>query len=105
MSIDEKSKLDTRRRRRVTIITISDSEDDTPVIPPKTPTRSRAIVESEDEAFNVVEEVSFADYSDSDGSVVSDGKDRPGTALLQVIDIDSSDSDNDAARGIISWYA
>lgn len=97
-----------RKKRRVTIITISDSEDD--VDPPPLPTRSRSpsrtpsLVNEEpsEEQDELAEEVSFADYSDSENGGTEATAKKPPPAR-RVIEIDSSDSEYDGTAGVITW--
>lgn len=97
-----------RKKRRITIITISDSEDD--VNPPPLPMRSRSpsrtpsLVNEEpsEEQDELAEEVSFADYSDSESSEAEATVKKP-APVHRVIEIDSSDSEYDGAAGVITW--
>lgn len=97
-----------RKQRRITIITISDSEDDVehPQLPVRnrSPSRTPSLVNEDpsEEQDELAEEVSFADYSDSENSVEEATVQRP-PRERRVIEIDSSDSEYDAAAGVITW--
>lgn len=107
---EQKSSVDkARRKRRITIITISDSEDDADQL--RLPARSRSpsqtpSLENENhsvEANELTEDVSFADYSDAEDAQAQATIKQPAEAATQIIEIDSSDSDYDSAAGVIVW--
>lgn len=99
---------DARKKRRVTIITISDSEDDenAPPLPSRrrslSKTPSLVIEDHSGEQDDLAEDVSFADYSDDDASE-AEAVARKAPTTGQVIEIDSSDSEYDAGAGVITW--
>lgn len=97
-----------RKQRRITIITISDSEDEAnlPSLPARSrsPSRTPSLVgEGPSEAPDELQEdVSFADYSENEDSDAGATAKKP-EGTRRIIEIDSSDSEYDAAAGVITW--
>lgn len=92
------------KSRRLTIITIPDSDEeaDQPPSVPSTPgifsppALVRSLSFTSTSGDNTPEEVSFADYSDKEDDLEQ-------AIAPKIIDLDSSDSDYDAASGVLTW--